>query len=162
MIYHRNQGLQASVKNIQSKIQEIENNAIKTFTEKVNLWELETGIYYLEGGYSLSEYSSVMDKNRHIVIIFKPQSAHKAVRYIHFCGGMTAMDWNYMECGHTDGRTLEKYNVVDTSRVVSSVKGGVLSSSLPTVEAMYEYVDSVKAELQGDIDNISVLVGGAK
>lgn len=123
-------------------------NAIKILTEEVNLWELETGIYYLEGGFKYTSTSGVGGA-KHIVIIYRPQPSKKAVRYIHFCGGSSSGSWNSIDCGYTNGTTNEQYKILDTS-------SGYTKKEVDTL------LETLKTELQGDIEDISALVGGAE
>lgn len=134
------------------QIADLEKGTIKVITEQVNLWELETGIYYLDGGFNLTE-TSFIDASKHILIIYKPQPTTNAVRYIHFCNSLSSPDWYPIECGYTNGTTHQKYDIIDTSRVTSDILGDFLGNKIPNTAGVKAYVENYVNEQLGVIDN---------
>lgn len=156
-------GYTEKFENINTTLAELEKGTIKVMTEQVNLWELETGIYYLNGGFRYTSTSGC-GGDGHIVIIYKPQTTVQAVRYIHFCGGNSTGSWSSVECGYTDGTTNSQYKLVDTSNVVSEILANTFGTKIPDVQAVKgyvkKYVDEIKIELEGDLDEVDNLIGG--
>ena len=134
-------------------IAELEKGTIKVMTEKVNLWELETGIYYLEGGFYYKTDLASSNKDRHIFLIYKPTSK-KAVRYIHFCGDYQKDVWSSIACGYTDGNTQNKYSILDSTKTTSDITKDTMGVLLPNSTAVKKYVGEVKADLEEYIDEI--------
>lgn len=133
------------------QIEDLEKGTIKVLTEQVNLWELETGIYYLNGGFKYTATSGV--SGEHILIIYKPQVTINAVRYIHFCGGSVSGDWSSIDCGYTDGRNNKSYDIVDTSQITSFINDFTFSNLIPDVQAVKGYVKEYVDEMIGGIEN---------
>ena len=130
---------------------DLEKGTIKVMTEQVNLWELETGIYYLNGGFKYTATSGV--SGEHILIIYKPQVTINAVRYIHFCGSNNTGDWSSVNCGYTDGKNNKSYDIVDTSQITSFINDFTFSNSIPDVQAVKGYVKDYVDEQLGVIEN---------
>jgi hypothetical protein len=127
---------------------DLEKGTIKVFTEKVDIWKLDTGIYYLNGGFSFSE-TTFIENGEHILIIYKPSLLTEAVRYIHFCNSTNAPKWVPIECGYTNGTSLEIYDILDTSRIANKIESGFYGSKIPTSQMVIDYVN----EQLGVIDN---------
>ena len=127
---------------------DLEKGTIKVFTERVDIWKLDTGIYYLNGGFRFSE-TRVIEGGKHILIIYKPLPLTEAVRYIHFCNSTTAPNWTPVECGYTNGTTLVEYEILDTSRIANKIESGFYGSKIPTSQMVIDYVN----EQLGVIDN---------
>jgi hypothetical protein len=142
---------------------DLEKGTIKVITEQVNLWELETGIYYLDGGWSYTENLGASNNARHIFFIYKPTSK-KAVRYIHFCGDYQKDIWSRVECGYTDGTTLTEYYFIDSSQVTNDPKNDALGTKILNSAGVKNYVkesiETLKTDIQGELDEIGELVGG--
>ncbi len=133
------------------QIADLEKGIIKIFTEQVNLWELGTGIYYLNGGFKYTTKSGV--GGEHVLIVYKPQATTNAVRYIHFCGGDVSGNWSSIDCGFTDGTTNKNYDIVDTSQITSFINDFTFSNSIPDVQAVKGYVKDYVNEQLGVIEN---------
>lgn len=133
-------------------IASLEKGTIRVITEQVDIWKLDTGIYYLNGGFNLTE-TSFIDASKHILIIYKPQPTTNAVRYIHFCNSLSSPDWYPIECGYTNGTTHQEYDIIDTSRVTSDILGDFLGNKIPNTAGVKAYVENYVNEQLGVIDN---------
>ena len=131
----------------------LEKGTIKVFNEKVNLWELKTGIYYLNGGFKYKTDLMVTGTGEHIFIIYKPVPSKNAVRYIHFCGDYRKDVWSSIECGYTDGTTLKEYKIIDSSEVANDISGENMNFYIPNASAVKDYVKNYVKEQLGVIDN---------
>ncbi len=144
-------GYTEKFENINTTLAELEKGTIKVITEKVNLWELETGIYYLEGGFYYKTDLASSNKDRHIFIIYKPTSK-KAVRYIHFCGDYQKDTWSSIDCGYTDGNTQNKYSILDSTKTTSDITKDTMGVLLPNSTAVKKYVGEVETDLKAYIN----------
>lgn len=132
-------------------IADLEKGTIKVVTEQVNLWELGTGIYYLNGGWNYTKHLGSSINARHIFVIYK--TGVNAVRYIHFCGNDHNDVWNRIGCGFTNGdRHTENY-VIDASQVTNNIQGGLLGTQIPSSAGVMNYVKEYVNEQLGVIEN---------
>lgn len=140
-------------KDTAESLADLEKGTIKIITEQVNLWELETGIYYLDGGFKYKTDLEVSGGTRHIFLIYKPVSSKKTVRYIHFCGDYKADTWSSIECGYTNGTTHTEYKIIDSSKTTFSIEDDTDELAIPYVKAVKNYVKDYVNEQLGVIDN---------
>jgi hypothetical protein len=133
---------------VSQAIGKLESGTIK-YLKDVNIWELSEGIYYLNGTcwlHSSRAWRIPLTIGVFVVI----QKMGSGVRYIRLFNG-TSIEWQGIECGYTDGTVDNSYyyNVLDTS-------SGYTKKEVDTL------LETLKTELQGDIEDISALVGGAE
>lgn len=126
---------------------DLEKGTIKVMTEQVNLWELETGVYYLDGGWNYTKHLGSSRNDRHIFIIYK--TGVNAVRYIHFCGDNHHDVWSRIACGFTNGDKYTEYYVIDASQVTNDPNNDALGTKILNSAGVKNYVK----EQLGVIDN---------
>lgn len=157
---------------LKQQIEKLEKGTIKTVSN-VKLWELETGIYYVTGICSKSPaISGDFGDKKHIFIIYKIKT--DCVKYLHFCGGIYGTTWKPIECGVSSGVAGEykEYQLTDTSMMVNIIDKNSPDNKFPSARSVYVFgddikkefrteIDALKTELQGNINEISALVGGA-
>lgn len=129
------------------QLADLEKGTLKVITEQVNLWELKTGIYYLEGGWNYTKHLGSSRNERHIFIIYK--TGVNAVRYIHFCGDNHHDVWSRIACGFTNGDKYTEYYVIDASQVTNDPKNDALGTKILNSAGVKNYVK----EQLGVIDN---------
>lgn len=148
-------GVETEIADINTALADLEKGTIKVLTENVNLWELETGVYYLEGGWNYTKGLGTNGSNRHIFLIYKTSS--KSVRYIHFCGDYGSDVWSRIECGYTDGDNQTEYYLIDSSNITTNIKGDVLGTKIPNCAGVRNYVEEAVDEIKYISEEVEVL-----
>lgn len=167
---------------LKQQIEELEKGTIPTM-DKVNVWELEAGVYYVN--------SIVFYATPHPPVypnLIEMQS-EKGLLYVHVdISSNNSRDFYLFANGNiyfgTSMSGIENEGVGSISSVVADIRHEITSENvdgIPTKKAVYNYGENIKTELltdignkadktdlealkteiQGNLDTVSALVGGA-
>lgn len=140
---------------------------INTITEDTMIYQLNDGIYYIDSstsaniffsddGYSLID-GLLFVKYMESFNTYQWMTIGLNSEWVYGCyTGVTEYDseHNLWYCTYSG---IEQEN-----NKVSTISKKSTSNQYPSAKAVYDYVEIVKTEIQGDLDTVSALVGGAE
>ena len=149
---------------LKKQIEEVEKGTIPTM-DKVNVWELEAGAYYVNSDvFYATPYPPVY-------LNCVEMQSEKGLLYVHIdIRNNTTRNFYLFANGNIyfGTSTPNALDVADgigsISSVVASIKteitkGGV--DGIPTKNSVYNFGETIKTEIMGRLDEVSSLVGGA-
>ena len=144
---------------LKNDILNLEKSSIEVITEEVRLLDLETGLYNVKGGKVIIDNSTmfVSEMTEGILYVYADN---------YFGIMATLVGKAYIDGVLTTSASVQCYKENDEWKVfqVSTVPVSTFFESeeehIPTVKAVVDYVEGIKKEIQGDLDEIGDLIGG--
>jgi hypothetical protein len=145
---------------LKKQVENLEKGTIKTITEQVKLLDLETGLYNVKGGKVLWDEGNWLGCGMYDGILYVDCGENSikmsAIGDIRVLGVITVSA--YVEYYKADN----EWTIFQVDTTPAPVIAEFAGNTLPTTKAVIDYVENVKREIQGDLEELSTLVGGAK
>ena len=149
---------------LKQEIEKLEKGTIPTM-DKVNVWELEAGAYYVNSDvFYATPHPPVylncveMQSKKGLLYVHVDISNNHSRNFYLFANGNIYFGTSTPNAFDAAG------GIGNISSVVADIRHEITSENvdgIPTKKAVYNFGENIKTEIQGNLDEVSSLVGGA-